>query len=308
MSSLKTSLFAAATVLLAPLSVLHAAATPSFTVDAVAGKKLVFLGDSITQAGGYVTFASYYLNKLYPAKSFDIYGLGLSSETLSGLSEPNHANGAFVRPCLFERLGRLLEKVHPDVVFACYGMNDGIYLPLEPERFGAFKRGVEKLVSQCKAAGVKEIFLVTPPIYDFASKPEEFNYDSVMTAYAEWEMSLNLPGVHVVDLHSAMRKAREGRTEVFSKDRVHPGDEGHLLMAKTMLAAVGVQIPDEPVATIKADPLFAPVNTKQRGRAGNWIKHIGFTREKVMVPQPLGSAEEDAAKLQAEIDAIRRQK
>jgi hypothetical protein len=79
-------------------------------------------------------------------------------------------------------------------------------------------------------------------------------------------------------------------------------------MAKTMLAAVGVQIPDEPVATIKADPLFAPVNAKQRGRAGNWMKYIGFTREKVMVPQPLGSAEEDAAKLQAEIDAIRRQK
>ena len=85
--------------------------SPAFAqnVDSVAGKKTVFLGDSITQAGGYVTFASYYLNKLYPQKNFEIYGLGLSSETLSGLSEEGHAGGKFPRPCLFERLGRLLE-------------------------------------------------------------------------------------------------------------------------------------------------------------------------------------------------------
>ena len=31
------------------------------SVDSLAGKKTVFLGDSITQAGEYVTFASYYL-------------------------------------------------------------------------------------------------------------------------------------------------------------------------------------------------------------------------------------------------------
>ena len=81
--------------------------SPAFarTVDSLTGKKVVFLGDSITQNGGYVSFASYYLEKLYPQKDFDIYGLGLSSETVSGLSEENHAGGAFRRPCLFERLG-----------------------------------------------------------------------------------------------------------------------------------------------------------------------------------------------------------
>ena len=100
-------------------------------VETLAGKKAVFLGDSITQAGGYITFTEYYLDKLYPQKNFDIYGLGLSSETVSGLSEKNHAGGAFPRPCLFERLGRLLERVKPDVVFACYGINDGIYKPLD---------------------------------------------------------------------------------------------------------------------------------------------------------------------------------
>ena len=98
-------------------------------VDALAGKRVVFLGDSITQAGGYVAFTTYYLEKLHPKKDFDVLGLGLASETLSGLSEDGHAGGKFPRPCLFERLGRVLEKAKPEVVFACYGMNDGIYLP-----------------------------------------------------------------------------------------------------------------------------------------------------------------------------------
>src|SRR6185369_8687498 len=98
-------------------------------VGAVAGKRVVVLGDSITQSGGYVTFLTYYLEKLHPQKNFDILGLGLASETLSGLSEDGHAGGKFPRPCLFERLGRLLDKAKPEVVFACYGMNDGIYQP-----------------------------------------------------------------------------------------------------------------------------------------------------------------------------------
>src|SRR4051794_8235305 len=55
--------------------------------ESLAGKRVVFLGDSITQAGGYVAFATYYLERLYPEKDFDALGLGLASETLSGLSE-----------------------------------------------------------------------------------------------------------------------------------------------------------------------------------------------------------------------------
>jgi lysophospholipase L1-like esterase len=283
-------------------------ASPVFpqTVDSLAGKKAVFLGDSITQGGGYVTFTSYYLDKLYPEKNFDIYGLGLSSETLSGLSEDNHAGGAFPRPCLFERLGRLLERVKPDVVFACYGINDGIYLPLDPERFAAFKKGVITLIDQCKVAGVKEVFLITPPIFDFSPKADEFNYDSVMTKYAAWELTLNIPGVLVIDLHTAMGKARDARTEPFSRDRVHPGDEGHLLMAKTILTAFGVQIPDETVATIKDDPLFKLVDRKRRLRSSRWMEHIGYTREKNVPPQPLGNVETGAAEIQDEIDALRR--
>jgi lysophospholipase L1-like esterase len=278
------------------------------SAEALAGKRIVVLGDSITQGGTYVSFMDYFLQKSRPALRYEIYPLGLSSETLSGLSEVGHAGGKFPRPCLFERLGRTLEKVKPEVVFACYGINDGIYQPLDAARFKAFQDGVNKLLDQCQAAGVKQVFLVTPPIYDLTAKPGEFNYDSVMTAYAAWEMELKRPGLTVVDLHSAMRKARDARAEVFSRDRIHPGDDGHLLMARTILAGAGVATPEVSAKEAIADPLFKAIDQLRRLRATKWMAHVGYTRERVVSPAPLGDAEEQVAKLQAKVDELRRAK
>ncbi|MBA2112902.1 SGNH/GDSL hydrolase family protein [Bremerella alba] len=277
-----------------------------FTVKSLAGKRVVFLGDSITQSGGYITFVDYYLKTIYPEQDFDVCGLGLSSETLSGLSEDNHAGGAFPRPCLFERLGRLLDRAKPEVVFACYGINDGIYQPLDSERCLAFQNGVNKLIEQCLASGVERLFIVTPPIYDANTKPGEFNYDSVMTKYAAWEMTLDKPFVHVIDLHSAMRKSRDARTEVYSKDRVHPGAEGHLFMAQTILAALNVPIPRQSLDAIQADPIYKQVDKLRKHRSANWMKHIGYTREKTVPPQPLGDTKEVAAKMKDTIDQMQR--
>lgn len=276
--------------------------------DSLAGKRVVVLGDSNTQAGGYVSFAAYFLQKLHPDQDFDVLGLGLASETLSGLSEDGHAGGRFPRPCLFERLDRLLDKSKPDVVFACYGINDGIYQPQTKERFTAFQNGVTKLVERCQKAGVKQLYLLTPPIYDFTPKGDEFNYDAVMVEYAKWMTELKTPGVTVIDLHTAMRTARDASEQPFAGDKVHYGDDGHRLVAKTLLAAVGVTVPDTSVAAVKADPLFKLVDEKRKLRSAAWMRHVGYTREKTVKPEPLGTVEADAAKIQSKIDALRRRK
>lgn len=277
-------------------------------VDSLAGKRVVFLGDSNTQAGGYVAFTTYYLEKLHPDKAFDVIGLGLASETLSGLSEDGHAGGKFSRPCLFERLGRVLEKAKPEVVIACYGINDGIYQPLDTDRFATFQKGVTTLIDRCKEGGVKRVFLVTPPIHDHTPKKGETDYDAVMAAYAKWMTGLKVDGVTVIDLHAAMRKARDARTEPFARDKVHYGDDGHLLVARSILTAFGVNVPDDTAATVKADPLFKLVEQKRALRSAAWMKHVGYTREKTVEPQPLGTTEADAAKFQERIDALRRKK
>jgi hypothetical protein len=126
--------------------------------------------------------------------------------------------------------------------------------------------------------------------------------------YARWELTLGRPGVTVIDPHAAMRTARDGRTEPSSKDKVHPADDGHFLIARTVLAALGVKAPDESLATVKADPLYELVEEKRRLRSAAWMRHVGYTRETTVAPRPLGSAEADAAQIQGRIDALRRKR
>ena len=114
-------------------------------------ERVLFLGDSITQAGDYVSFIEYYLNKNQPEESFDLISIGLSSETASGLSEKAHP---FPRPCIHERIQRALDQIKPSLVFACYGMNDGIYAPQSEDRFDAYKKGILSLQDKIEASGL----------------------------------------------------------------------------------------------------------------------------------------------------------
>lgn len=277
------------------------------TVDMLEGKRVAVLGDSITQGGGYVSFISYYLDRLYPAKNFDIYSLGLSSETVSGLSEESHIKHGFARPCLFERLDRLLAKAKPEVVIACYGMNCGIYQPLDDGRFSAFKSGVSNLIKRCTSAGVKTVILVTPPLYDFKKNDATAFYDGVLASYGAWEQTLKISGVYTIDLHSVMRKVRNEHPEtIMSNDRVHPGEEGHLLMAKTILKGLGVKVPDEDLVTIKKDPLFNLVAKRRAMRASGWMPYIGYSRGKTFRADSVEKTELDAKNFQDEINVLRR--
>jgi len=283
-----------------------ASAEDATNASSLAGKRIAFLGDSITQAGGYVSFTACFLEKQHPEKYFEVFGLGLASETLSGLSEQNHAGGKFPRPCLFERLERLLEKAKPEVVFACYGMNDGIYLPLDDERFAAFKDGVNKLIEQCQAAGVKEIYLITPPIFDFPPGEQGFNYDSVLTAYAalgnDDREARRAPDRSAFADEQSPRCAHRA---VFQRPRTSRRRRP-LVMARTILSALGVEPAVEPLATIKADPLFQQVDLLRRHRSSHWMNHIGYTREKTVQPQPLGDTETEAAKIREKIDVLKQ--
>src|SRR4051794_28039113 len=100
--------------LMAPSCVAGAIQAEQSPLDGV--RRVVFLGDSITYAGGYIEFVEAYLRVKHPGLRTEFLDLGLPSETVSGLSEPGHAGGKFPRPDLHERLERVLDKAKPDLV------------------------------------------------------------------------------------------------------------------------------------------------------------------------------------------------
>ena len=128
-------------------------------------RRIVFLGDSITYSGQYVEYIEAYLRTKQPALRCEFLNLGLPSETVSGLSEPGHAGGAFPRPDLHERLERVLDRTKPDLIIACYGMNDGIYHPFTQASFEKYQDGMRRLRERAAVVGAK-VLHVTPPVFD----------------------------------------------------------------------------------------------------------------------------------------------
>lgn len=290
-----------------------------------AGKRVLWLGDSITQQGDYITLAEYYLDKMFPEAKFDFISIGLPSETASCLSEKAHP---FPRPCVQERLQRALALVRPDVVVACYGMNDGIYHPQSAERMAAFQRGIDKIIERATAAGAQVVILTPPPFdrlpvkhlqkqdaADFSYLEPYENYDSVLGEYARWEMQLSRHKARVIDLHTPLADYIAQRRKVdggfsFTRDGIHPDLAGHLLMARVILKGLGVVEPsgdlDQEVERISADPLYGLVKREREERSAGWLDYVGYTRERTVKTESVEGAERSALEMQKRIDEVRR--
>lgn len=289
-------------------------------------KRILILGDSITQNGTYVSFVSYFLQKRNPDFNYDIISIGLGSETVAGTSEADHP---FPRPCVHTRLDEALGKIRPEIVFACYGMNDGIYHPLNAERFLEYQRGIETLISKVAAIDA-QVILMTPPLFDATAKeklspsgssyysyksPYE-NYNDVLRTYGKWILLTDLPVVAKVDLNTPMLEHTQARRKKDSefhlaKDGVHPGELGHLIMALAILDSLGIPIegdPSEILAETLADPLFAKIRERRELRSKGWLEYIGYERRERVKTDSVDEVESKAAELQTAIDQLRRDK
>ena len=289
-----------------------------------AQKRVLFLGDSITYGGTYVQIVEAALIAHQPDTVWEVLNLGLSSETVSGLSEEGHANGQFPRPDLHERLDRVLAAVKPELVIACYGMNDGIYHPRDEARSRAYRAGIEKLRAKVAAAGA-DILHLTPPVFDplpiaervlpagLAAYPKPYaGYDEVLAAYARWLLEQKAQGWQVLDVHGAMTAAlaEQRRTDPgfsYARDGIHPNTEGHLVMARPLLAEWGLEVD---AAGLPAHPngaaIFEQVKQKQLLLRDAWLTATGHKRPGVKAGLPLAEAQAKAAVFDAEARRLAR--
>jgi lysophospholipase L1-like esterase len=281
-------------------------------------KRILFLGDSITHAGEFITLLEAQMLLVdedgTAARNRSVINLGLPSETCSGLSEPDHP---FPRPDVRERLERALDKIKPDCVVVCYGMNDAIYYPFSEERFAAYRKGLNEVIGKVKASGAK-LILMTPPAFDplpLASKDrllplgaEKYSwkaiyegYDDVIKKYSDWVLAQNDRVDMTIDLHSAMNDYLQKRRATdpkytMSSDGVHFNSEGHHVLANALCSAWGLRDlfdPDEGLKTL--------LSRRQQLMHSAWLSEVGHQRPGVKKGLPLSEALEQARELEKQI-------
>lgn len=290
-----------------------------------ANANILFLGDSVTDNGLYIAYLDAYFRRYHPDQNLSLIPLGVSSETVSGLSEAKHP---FPRPNVHDRADRALEITKPDWVFCCYGMNDGIYHPLSEERFQAYKTGMLQLLAKIKAAGAKAV-VITPPPFDAASfsfpaprtgldgKPEYSylfpyrDYDDVLRAYAEW--LLTDPALKaadsVIDIRTPLLYATDSKRNrqpgYSSGDGIHPNAYGHGVIARSLLTDWFDEdmAPIEDLsASLEAWTGFPLVLKRHRILADAWKEHIGHTHPvKAAEALPMEEALAAAQRLEQEM-------
>lgn len=274
-------------------------------------KRIVVVGDSIAYAGGYVDRFEAFLLKAYPQRKFEVLDLGVPSETVSGLSEPGHADGTFPRPNLHSRLDALLEKTRPDLMLACYGMNDGIYLPFDEARFQAFKNGMQKLHDKATVARIP-IIQITPPVYDVheVGPVARAGYEGVLQRYCEWLVGKRADGWVVIDLHTpmldAINKARETQPGfTFAPDNIHPDAAGHVVMADAIISAFAPKLAPEFIAWASSPQANSPeglaffkaIAARRDITQHAWLSAVGHDRPGIEAGLPLDQAEAAAARI-----------
>ena len=282
--------------------------------------RVLFLGNSITYNGTFITDMEACYTLWHPAQKIEFINLGLPSETVSGLSEDGHADGRFPRPDLHERLHRILASLKPDVVFADYGMNDGIYLPLEESRFKRYRQGMEWLHDTLAATGAR-VIMVTPPVYD-EQRAGAKGYAAVLDAYADWLLSRQkTAGWEVADIHFAMKKYLEAHRKLdksfgingfaLADDGVHPGAAGHWLMARQLLLHLhekqALSYPDIHsviTAHVHGRQIAALIAERQHFMKDAWLSATGHTRPEMTAGMPMEQARLRSAAISVSLEAL----
>lgn len=277
------------------------------------GQRIVFLGDSNTHAGHFITFLETWLRQHYPEGQWTLINLGMPGETASGLSEPDHP---YPRPCIDMRLQSALEKSKPDLVVIGYGTNDGIYYPFSEERFSAYREGITKLIGACRQTGAK-IVLMTPPPFDPVPmrkagrlKPagtEKFTwseayegYDEVMDRFAAWVLTQEKSADLVIDIRSPMvaemkRAQNDPAVAAVLPDGIHYNTAGHRIVATKLWVAWNLT-PSNP-GDDPPEELSDIVGRRQKLLRDAWVMHVGHTRPDMPVGLPLIEAEAQAEQL-----------
>ena len=205
------------------------------------GERVVCFGDSITHIGTYIQYLQLWENLRHPGSGVRLMNCGIGGDTAaSGLA----------------RFDADLLPMKPGRVFVMFGMNDvgrENYATTTPTEAQATARkksladyaaNMETLADRLAAANLRTV-LMTPTPYDQYTKATGENLvqcnEPGLASCAEVVRGIaEKRGIDLVELHRPMTEMFKRNLDFrFCSDRVHPGNEGHLVMAAHALKALG---------------------------------------------------------------------
>lgn len=210
------------------------------------GQRVAITGDSITEQRLYSKFIETYLRVCLPDLELRVIQLGWSGETAPGFAG---------------RMDNDLLPWKPDVVTTCYGMNDGHYRVYDESIGSAYSHAMGDIVGRLKKAGVT-VVVGGPGVVDshwFKKDPPGAKlYNENLAHLSKLAKSVaESEGFPFADVFGAMQVAMEqakpalgDEYDVAGKDGIHPGPNGHLIMAYAFLKAMGL---DGRIGTITLD-------------------------------------------------------
>ena len=237
------------------------------------GERVVFFGDSITHAGRYMHYLQLWENLRHPGSGVRLMNGGIAGETArQGLA----------------RLNAEILPMKADRAFVMFGMNDvgrenyATAAPTSGQKASRVKSlekysaNMETLAKSLVSSGIETVLMTPTP------------YDQYTAAKGENLVACNEPGLAACAeavrdlasrLHTGIAELHRPMTEMFKShpdfrfcpDRIHPGAEGHLVMAAHILKSLG------------ASPFVSKVEID----ANNKDEGVKFTYSPKSLPFPL---------------------
>ncbi len=202
--------------------------------------RLAIVGDSITEQKIYSKFIETYLLACAGRQDVSVFQYGWGGETASGFAG---------------RMDNDLAGFRPTVVTLCYGMNDGQYRPYVDEIGRGYESAMRKVLTGLQRAGVEKVVVGSPGAVDtryfinnrFAPLSGAEGYNVNLGRLRDIDRALaGQTGQIFADVHQPMvdsmvkAKAALGNDyDVCGRDGVHPGPNGHLIMAYAFLRGLG---------------------------------------------------------------------
>ena len=228
------------------------ATPPPEIQNLLAGKrKIVILGDSITEAGkypgGYVWLLQRYLNALYPDRKIEIVNAGI------GGNKSTDMQARFQKDAIDQKPGLVMINVGVnDVWNAFFDFPNNQFYPQGNWTAGValaeYREKITQMVLAAKAAGIRVVLLSPTLIGESIDGPENRRlqqYGAAMREIASENQCL------FIDLNTPFREVigtyqkHAGKTlNLLAADGVHPNQSGYRIMAFTVLRGLGVPAKD----------------------------------------------------------------